>query len=120
VLQAIQRRAMIGATIANGAIVTSRYSRMLPRWAVVEAPKKTVVASATVIMASVPLAMTWFQIIAVRPDSSAPSDLLALITFAGHVAGDLVACGDDGPGHRVLRWRRRQLRRRVVPGGTCT
>src|SRR5882757_10852482 len=72
---------MIGATIANGAIVTSRYSRMLPRWAVVEAPKKTVVASATVIMASVPLAMTWFQIIAVRPDSSAPSDLLALITL---------------------------------------
>jgi len=43
-----------GATTANGAMVISRYSRMLPRCACVDAPKKTVPASATVIIASVP------------------------------------------------------------------
>ena len=45
---------MTGATTANGAMVTSRYSSTLPRWALAEAPKKTVPASATVIIASVP------------------------------------------------------------------
>ena len=54
---------------------------MLPFCADVEAPKKTVLASATAIIASVPLARTWFQIIAVSPDSSAPSALLALMTL---------------------------------------
>ena len=45
---------MIGATTANGAIVTSRYSSTLPRWAWALAPKNTVPARATVIIASVP------------------------------------------------------------------
>ncbi|WP_242471152.1 hypothetical protein [Blastococcus sp. TML/C7B] len=71
---------MTGASTANGAIVTSRYSATLPRWASDAAAKNRVPASETAISASPAMCSAFTHSSWLSPLASAPSARLAACT----------------------------------------
>ena len=89
---------MIGASTANGAIVTSRYSATLPRWASVVAAKNRVPARETAIIASPAMCRALTHRSWVRPLSPAPSARLAARTRSAAAA---VSCRERATATRA-------------------
>ncbi len=89
---------MIGASRANGAIVTSRYSATLLRWASVVAAKNSVPASETAIIASPAMCRALTHRRWVSPLSPAPSARLAARTRS---AAATVSCFERATATRV-------------------